>query len=153
MECLMELMLKRYMPTDPDSGSTGNGTGSSGLLVVLVGHACTLLSDYRQFLSGQELIDEAPVLLPLLEFLTAFCTVHLGRCLQNPQGQAAVMQLVQELIQFSCIGCTTETSLRATKVWQEILEVEADALPFGRVVPIGTVSQASVAMLQLCPLY
>ncbi len=43
--------------------------------------------------AGQDMLEESPVMLCLLEFVSAFCIVHLERCIKQPTGQALVLQV------------------------------------------------------------
>ena len=113
LECLIELMAKRFVPVDP--------TGSSSVLLDMASKACALLAEYKK--TGQDMLEESNVMLCLLEFVAGFCTVHLDRCMKQAAGQELVLQLIQELMELSRTSNNPEVMLKVARVWGDILEV------------------------------
>ncbi len=108
VDVLAELMGKRYIPRSPAAAAAGKDVGAD-LLVNLVAKAVGLLQKYR----AQGDVDDSPVVLPLVEFITSFAESHLERCLASPSSSLAVNihAFLSELASLSTASMVPEVGL------------------------------------------
>ena len=131
MECLHELMLKRYIPNN----GGGSGSGTSDTLMFLANNSLGVLQEFLQSqrsTGGHSSLDgslEQPdMLVPVLSFLSAFSSTHLERCLKQGQpGQKFVLNLISCLVEVGLslgAGAHPDGLVRLTSLWADLLDLD-----------------------------
>jgi hypothetical protein len=77
----LSFSLSCYLILQQPATAAGGGDVGASILVELVTKAVILLRNYRT--AGALEVDDNPVILPLLEFVSLFSSNHLERCLCN----------------------------------------------------------------------
>lgn len=127
IECLHELMLKRYIPNN--RGPDGNVQGSSSdMLMYLASNTLGLLQEYVTSQSGGGGLEDSTMLAPVLDLMSSFSATHLERCLtQSASGQEFVVSLMSALISVGTSAGSAgnpETLIKLASVWSDLLEMD-----------------------------
>ena len=140
IEILTEIMSKKYLPPAPHSTTAGAGAAPSSstdsslhMLGVVLAKTTALLQGIRS--AGE--LEDSPVAMSLLEFVSVFAESHLERCIQlssvcsqNSSSSSAVVDqnmdravslFLEELVATTVCTSSVEVLHKAVSVWNHIL--------------------------------
>ena len=135
IECLTEIMQKRFIPSPVDTrtyddkgmviGVSAIATTAShtwSILQDMTTKAINLLQGYTPLV--KDMLEASPLINSLLEFISVFSSTHLERCLKQSEGQQLVLQLVEALTTLTRDTSCVEITVKITRVWEDIFNID-----------------------------